>query len=199
VALWGCSQGPPRILPPAIDAAAAAAGAMEKYDTNHDGLIKGEELDKAPPLKAALPQFDANKDSAISADEIRDRIKQWQESRVGLMSFTCTVKLNGAPLEGCTVTMVPEEYLGKEIKPASGVTDAQGVTALSVPRSNPPKPTEPPGVACGLYRLQFSKVVGGKEIIPEKYNKNTTIGEEVAQGCRLLLLGRIEYDLKTDK
>ena len=40
-----------------------------------------------------------------------------------------------------------------------------------------------PGVACGLYRVEISKLVGGKETIPAIYNTDTILGQEVAMGA----------------
>ena len=48
---------------------AAAEMKRSRYDTNGDGKVAGEELDKAPGLKAALPRMDSNGDNAVSADE----------------------------------------------------------------------------------------------------------------------------------
>jgi hypothetical protein len=191
---WGCSRGPSRIKPPAISASSSASAAMAKYDTNHDGSIKGEELDKAPALKGAVKNLEADKTGAVTADKIEARIKKWQESRIGLMSFSCTIKLNGQPLPGAKVTLVPEEFLGADLKPATGTTEEHGVAILSVDRTA--KPELPPGVPCGFYRVEVSKMENGTETIPAKYNKETTLGVEVAQDSEALLTGTV-FELTT--
>jgi hypothetical protein len=177
----GCSGGPSRIKPPGIDASAAGSGAMDKYDTNKDGAISGEELDKAPALKSAMERIDADKDGKITAAEVTGRVKQWQESRLGLTSVSCQVNLDGQPLADATVTYLPEEFLGGEVQKATGKTGPSGVVLLSV--ENPPEPNLT-GVHPGLYKVQISKLENGKEIVPAKYNTETTLGEEVAIDSR---------------
>ena len=103
----GCGVStPPRILPDSPDSSAAAR-AVELYDTDHDGLLDATELEKAPGLKAALKQLDTNKDGKISADEIKARIAQWQESKMGRLPLTCTVTHKGQPLAGDTSQACP--------------------------------------------------------------------------------------------
>src|SRR5262245_76907 len=68
--LTACNSGPARVTQPYIDSSAAGEGAMQQYDTNGDGVVNGEELEKAPGLKAALPRLDSNGDKGISADEV---------------------------------------------------------------------------------------------------------------------------------
>ncbi|MCA9269495.1 MAG: hypothetical protein KDA41_13535, partial [Planctomycetales bacterium] len=45
--LAGCDRKPTAAKPPALDPAAIAAGAMTAYDSNGDGQISGDELEKA--------------------------------------------------------------------------------------------------------------------------------------------------------
>lgn len=184
----GIFGGPSRVEAPGISASGAGSGAMDKYDTDGDGVVKGEELDKAPSLKAALAKLDTDNDGGVSAGEVADRVKRWQESKVGLMSLNCTVTMNGRPLGGVTVNYVPEEFLGSEVKPATGTTDDYGVAILSIQDS------ELSGVACGLYRVELSKKEGGTETIPPKFNTETVLGQEVALDAEGIQEG-IKYDL----
>jgi len=170
----GIFGGPSRVEAPGISPSGAGSGAMDKYDTDGDGVVQGEELDKAPSLKAALAKLDTNNDGGVSADEVADRVKKWQESKVGLMSLGCTVTVNGVGLSGVTVNYVPEEFLGSEVEPATGTTDENGVAILSIEGG------ELSGVACGLYRVELSKKDGGTETIPPKFNTETVLGQEVA-------------------
>src|ERR1051326_881830 len=124
--LLGCGGG--RVSPPYINATQAAAAAIEHYDTNGDGVITGAELDKAPGLRASR----ANHNGRITADDITERINRWQSDRVGLISFQTQVTLNGRPLGGATVRLVPEEFLAPPLKPAEGTTDENGVTIVSM-------------------------------------------------------------------
>jgi hypothetical protein len=49
----------------------------------------------------------------------------------------------------------------------------------------------------GLYRVEVSKMVNGKETIPSKYNTETTLGVEVAQESPAMIFGA-HFDLKSE-
>ena len=187
----GCSRGPSRIHPPAIDASAAGRLAIEQYDTDGDGLIKNAELNKAPALKAAIDNLDTNEDGGVSAEEIAARVEAWQESKTGKMALSCTVTYRGRPLQGATVKFVPEKFLGDEIQTAAGETDEFGRAALSVP-PDPDVPGDVRGVQCGLYRVEITKQ---DTKIPAMYNTETILGQEVAYDCKDIRRG-IKYQLK---
>jgi hypothetical protein len=180
------ANGPPRILPPNIDAAAAGTEAIKEFDADHDGKISGEELDKCPGLKAAIDQIDRSGKGEITAEKITARIKAWQDSRLGRMSLGCRVLHNGQALAGAEVKFVPEEFLGKILKVATGKTDANGVTMIAAQEAGPP------GVAPGFYRIEISKA---GEDIPAKYNTETVLGQEVAMDAKGIQEG-ITLDLK---
>ena len=99
-------------MPPEIDPKLAAQQAMAEYDTNSDGTIDGAELDKVPAIKNSLKEIDKDGDGRVSEDEIRERIEQWQASKVAIMPFNCKVTLDRAPLVGATVTLVPKNSWG---------------------------------------------------------------------------------------
>jgi hypothetical protein len=171
----GCfGRGPSRVVPPSIDASAAGTAAIRQYDKDGDGKISGAELDSAPSLKAALAQIDANGDGAISADEITARIRQWQGSKVGRMPRPVTVLRRGQPLEGATVKLVPEEFLGGNMPVGSGTSNASGLVFPSAPTTGIDDPME--GMPPGFYRVEVTK--DGE--IPSQYNSDTTLGLEVA-------------------
>lgn len=192
--LSGMSRSAPRrVYPPAIDANEAGKKAVAQYDLDGDGAVGGKELDKAPALKAAIKNLDRNHDGKVTAEEVAARVKAWQRSRVGLISMACYVTLDGKPLAGATVTYEPETFLGANIKPASGTTDQSGVANLSIPI----QPDEPGGVACGLYRVQVSKQAGGKDLIPARYNAQTTLGLEVAIDAEGMQEGMFRFVLSS--
>ena len=173
---WGCwGGGPSRLDPPGISASAAGKAAIKQYDTDDDGLIGDEELDKVPAFEQALENLDKNGDGGVSADEVAARIEAWQASKLARMSLTCTVTLRRQPLEGATVKFVPEKFLGDEVRTSTGVTDTRGVAMLSVPTGG--GQNDPPGVECGFYRVEITKE--GVDI-PAKYNTETILGQEVA-------------------
>lgn len=171
----GCSRGPSRVHPPKINASAAGTKAVELFDANKDGKISGEELDKCPGLKAALSRVDTSGTGDVTAGMITTRIKVWQKSRTGRMSFSCQVKKNGRPLQGAEVKFVPESFLGENIKEAIGTTDRNGMAMINIPG------VTPPGVAPGMYRVEITK--NGVNI-PAKYNTETILGQEVASDAQ---------------
>lgn len=164
-------------MPPEINAVAAGKAAIAEYDANGNGLIEDIELNKAGSIKSAFNQIDKNGDKHISAEEITDRIYQWRETGLGLMGCTVCVNLDGKPLEGATVVFVPEKFLGPNVKPATGITNSQGLATLTVDDPDL-KARRIGGVQCGLYRVQIT-TDGGKPI-SSKYNTDSTLGEEVA-------------------
>ncbi len=174
-----------RLYPPAIDAKAAGVEAIKQFDTDHDGEISGKELDKCPGLKAAIDTIDPSGKGEITAADIAARIKAWQDSKLGRMSLSCSVKKNGQPLEEAEVKFVPEKFLGDKFKTATGKTDANGMAMLSIPRINPP------GVAPGFYRVEITK---DGETIPAKYNTDTILGQEVALDAKGIQEG-IKFNL----
>ena len=189
--LAGCNRGPERIHPPAINPASAGAAAIAEYDANGDGAIAGEELDEAAALQAAIENLDQNQDARVTADEIAARIKAWQASQVGITAVSCRVTMDDAPLEGATVVFDPPEFLGENIKPASGVTDSQGTATLSIAEQDRQDPRLS-GMHCGLYQVRITK--DGQ--VPARYNTETTLGAEVALDVADLEQG-LHFDLQS--
>ena len=128
----GCNSRPGRVEPPQIDPAAAAAQALADFDSDGDGTLDAEELIPCPGLKAASAAVAADRDGKLSAAEITARIKQWSAGWIALVAVNCRVSRHGRPLPGATVTLVPEKFLGSEIKPAAGVSDSTGRVELAV-------------------------------------------------------------------
>jgi hypothetical protein len=196
--IGACNYGPAAIKPPSIDPDGSAEQAMEMYDANGDGRIAADELEKAPGLKAALKRMDSNADQAVDADEIASRIRIWQGTRLGVLPLGLTVIFDGRALEGATVTLEPESFLGSDIKASIATTDEFGGSGPSVPKEQRPDPERTPsGVQLGLYRVKISKVVGGKELIPSKFNVNTTLGQEIAPDVPELASMRLKYVLSS--
>ncbi len=171
---------------------------MEIYDTDGDGFIAGEELERAPGLKAAMENLDTDKDGKVSEDEISARVAAWRSQGIGLMRFTCDVVLDGKGVEGAVVTMVPEEFLKNTIQEATGETDAFGTASPRIPKEKRPSPSDPPGVQSGIYHVKISKIVGGKETIPAKYNEETTLGQEVSMDDKSILNKQVVYSMKSN-
>jgi hypothetical protein len=170
----GCSRGPSRLNPPSVSSDAGES-AIQKYDGNKDGALTVDELVQSPGLKIAISRIDANNDHRITADEITSRIGKWRESRLALSSMNARVRLDGMPVQNAVVTLVPEDFLGEAVKPASGTTEDDGFASIRIS----PDPDEN-GVHLGFYRLQVSKKINGKETIPARYNEKTELGVEIA-------------------
>jgi hypothetical protein len=172
--LPGCSGGDTLTPPTYPSADAAAKQVMDEYDTNHDGLLDAKELERCPSLKSSLELMDTNGDKRLSAEEIAARIQMYADSQVALKATGCHVRLDGKPLEGATVTYVPEKFMGSSVKPASGVSNATGAVTLMV------EGLKDPGVQPGFYRVLVSKKnASGQETIPARYNQDSILGIEV--------------------
>jgi hypothetical protein len=172
--LSGCG-GSDALVVPSYSPQRMAQDALAEYDTNHDGYLDAKELEHCPSLKASLGSIDQDGDHRLSADELTQRIRVYTESELALKRITCRVLLDGHPLQGATVTYVPEKFMGSAIRQASGVTDKTGDATLKV------EGQKLPGVQPGFYRVQVSKKsAGGQETVAARYNENTTLGTEVS-------------------
>jgi hypothetical protein len=175
VVLTGCNRGqPPPVLMPNVSPEEAAKAAMSSFDADRDGALDAKELEKSPGLLSCLKSWDLNADGKLDQQEILSRIEAHRKTQVGLQSVTCEVSFNGTPLEGAKVTFVPERFLGPNVKPATGISDQHGLVLLQI------EGEELPGVHVGVFQVEVSKLdAAGKEMIPEKYNTQTILGQEV--------------------
>jgi hypothetical protein len=174
LSITGCwSSGPPRVLPDLPDPSATSK-AMEMYDTNHDGFLDPNELEKVPGLKAALKRLDNDHDGKLSKQEIADRINFWADSRAGRVAVRLRVTHKGQPLSGARVTLVPENFLGAALPSGSGTTSEMGTASISAPSA---ANSQVRGLSPGFYRVEITK---DGEKIPAKYNNETTLGAEAS-------------------
>src|SRR5207248_1995275 len=119
------------------------------------------------------------------------RIKKIQESKVGALTAIVSVTLDGRPLGGATVTFDPEPFLGVSYVKITGTTGDSGIVNMIL------DPNDRPGVPPGLYKIRISKQINGKEVVPPKYNTDTTLGIEVASDNMDLVTGGLKFDLKS--
>ena len=165
----------PRVKLPKLSPAQAGRRAVKQYDADGNGAISEDELDNCPGLKVAMVSVDSDGDGRLVAEEITDRLEAQRATGVALASINCFVQLNGKPLAGASVRFVPEEFLGEGIKVASGTTGLGGTATMSIAGQ------EFPGVHCGFYRVEISKLnANGKETVSAKYNSETILGQEVS-------------------
>jgi hypothetical protein len=192
-----CQRGPAAVKQPSINASSAGKLAMEQYDTNGDGKVAGDELEKAPSLKAALPRLDKDGDNAVTADEVAARVNAWKEMKTAMTGVPCKVTLDGQPLVEATVTLEPEAFLGDEVKTASATTNAFGQAGPTIPKEQRPDPTLPGGAHFGLYKVRISKIANGKETIPPRYNTQTVLGLEVSYDEPGIMKMNVPFELKS--
>lgn len=191
----GCGSSPPRVDQPKIDAAAAGRRAIEQYDTNGDGKVAGAELAAAPGLNAALANLDTDGDGGVSAEEVTARVRSWQASKAGVINVQCQVTRGGQPLTGAIVTFEPEEFLGDDIRAATGEVAMTGLAMLSIPKESRPRADYPAGVQLGLYKVKIT-MPGNEQAIPARYNAQTILGQEVSYDDPSLLNNRVKFELK---
>jgi hypothetical protein len=175
------------VTPPPISAS-AGADAVKKLDKNGDGGIDAEEAKTGAPgllevnamsNTGSKTRIDANGDGKVTADEITARVNKWAESKIGLTQFSIGFTLDGRPLEGADVKMIPEDWLGSEIKPGTGKTDANGRCTVTIApqdlKPNEQTPTPLQGMRLGIYRIEVTA-----PNLPAKYNTATELGIEIA-------------------
>ncbi len=179
LALVGCSSAPARVTAPPINPN-AGTDAVTKLDKNADGGIDATEAKLAPAFleTGAKGRLDANADGKVTADEITARVNKWAESQIGITQYSLAITLDGRPLEGATIKLVPEDWLGTEIKGGTGETDASGRANITMAPGDLKKGEEGlQGMRLGYYKVE---VTHPSATIPAKYNTATEIGVEIA-------------------
>ena len=196
IVFGGCRYQLPALKPPKFDPESAAQAALSAYDANVDGKIDKSELESAPSIRFSLDRIDADGDDAVTAEELSAMIQEkWIDAGGGIMRVGVIVTLNRKPVGGATVTFEPEGFLGDVVHAATGETDADGYAPMSMAQEDMPHENVRSGVAPGLYLVRISKEVNGKELIPAKYNTETTLGIEVATRASYMP-GPAQFDLR---
>ena len=178
--IGGCTRRPKILTPAVLDPHAAAVEALSEFDANGDGRIAGPELRNCPGLAAALPTTDRDKDGALTLDEVAARLGQYVETQSALLACRCVVTLDGRPLSGANVELVPEPFLEPIIEHARGTTDGNGrVDPKAEFEDAELKEQRLVGVRPGMYRIKISRQnSSGEELIPARYNTETELGLE---------------------
>ena len=153
----GCSGRPARVGPPSIDPDHAGQQALAEYDRDADDQLSKDELAGCPGILGRIAEFDQDNDDHVSADEIAERIGTWQTTQVGLMSLRCRVTLNGQPLAGAEVKLIPEKFLGPAVQPAAGTTDTYGEVYPAIAEDQLPTDLQGvKGVHLGIYKVKIT-------------------------------------------
>ncbi len=133
-------------------------------------------MTKVPGLKLVLARVDTNGDKKISPDEIDQRVESWRQARTGIMAVRLYFKMDGQPLPGADYARA-RGIPGGAIKPATATTSDAGQAIPYVSQ----KPEEQ-GVQPGFYKIEVSKKIGDKKLIPARYNSATELGMEAGPG-----------------
>lgn len=176
----GCNQGPKPIPVPYVDPTAASEQAISLYDSSGDGKLSVHELAACPGILGHLAIYDTNDDGSVSAEEISERISQLRSSRTGLTSLRIRVRMNGKPLKGAKVKLVPEKYLGDALKTAWGTTNGRGIATMDIKDEDSSTVEQGLiGVHYGTYKIEITHP---NVAVPAKYNSQTSLGYETEQG-----------------
>lgn len=187
----GCTGRAPER--PKLSPEESGAKAVEEYDADGNGSISQEEAEAAPGLLAAFPKIDSDGDGEATAEEIANRIVYYQTSTSWVINGTCKVTYRRRPLEGATVVFEPESFLGPSFYPCTGETDERGEAFITRDA-----PDSVPGIYLGFYRVRITKEKkNGKELLPAKYNEETTLGFEANNDVPDdAMYGNVQFDLK---
>jgi len=155
--LAGCASKPSKVDMPKYDPEAFATTIIERCDADSSGSISQQEAEKAPGIVAAWGRYDANNDGNLTRDELVARAKQWADAGLGLASVRCVVRLNGAPVDGVMVKLVPDEAFASVLKPAECTSTSQGAAVMMIPAEL--QQTDLQGIGgmqFGLYTVEVS-------------------------------------------
>jgi len=189
VCFLGCGGGGPGRPP--FDPEASGREAMAAYDSNTDGAIDETEAEASPGLVAAFASIDTDGDKQLTEQEIASRVNYYKSAPTIISQGEVKVFYKNKPVEGATVTMEPEPFLGEAFKICEGVTNYNGVASIKG------HDAAFPGIYLGFYRVRISRVNDkGKELLPTKFNEESTLGYESTDDQNMDLAQTIEFRLK---
>jgi hypothetical protein len=173
----GCTRNSAPDNPLAME---VAQKVIRRNDKNGDGLLIASELSGLYGNRSSFRKgYDLNGDEKLSRDEIASRIDSWQKAGPTAHAVDVTVTLDGSPLTGATVRMVPDFALGDSSQTKVGQTDATGATHLEVALEDLSQALHNPdyrGVFGSNYKIE---VTHPQRKIPAKYNVTTQLDADV--------------------
>lgn len=157
LSLTGCTPGGRSGIDiPSVDAESAAEKALNLYDKDANGWLDKTELTACPGILGAIERYDTDRNNRISGEEIAARLAALFSSGVGLTPVSCNVVLGGQPLSGAKLRFSPDPFLEGALKPATGTTDDQGRVNIAIPDDQ--LPSDQHGLRAmqpGVYRVEI--------------------------------------------
>ncbi|QEG36398.1 EF-hand domain-containing protein [Bythopirellula goksoeyrii] len=180
ISLEGCSRGPAAVHVPEVDPVESSKQAFELYDTDNDGQLSDTELAACPGIQMHLQLYDKDSDGSVSQQELEEQLNSLVSGQIGVTSLRIQVRLDGRPLPGAQIKLVPEMYLGDDVNVAYGTTNGRGTATMDIRDEDSPASDHGLlGVHYGTYKVE---VTHPEASIPEKYNTQTTLGYETEKG-----------------
>ena len=172
LAMAGCSRrpSPPKVPGPNIAPGDVARAIILQYDTKHLGYLDAEESRKSAAIMDLRKDLGLLAGEPLKEEQLAERAKVWLGGASPRVLPNVGVYLDGKSLDGATVTFEPESCMGSDYHTCSGTTGRSGRCFV---RGDDPAF---PGLYSGLYRIRVSKLVGGRETLPERYNSKTELG-----------------------
>ncbi len=174
--LAGCSDRPARVPAPRMNPAAIVEAVFEQADANGDGSLRATEQQTVPAIAAAASGLDADGDGGVDREELRAWLEAVLDSRVAIAPLQIVMTHRGRPLAGVKVRIVPEPFMGGEVRAAEGTTDADGAAAMTIPDA------QYAGVNCGLYRVEITGTGNDGKPLPVAVNRDSPLGVAVGAG-----------------
>ncbi len=172
VGCLGCSGDDGPAFPTVkVDPYEVAANVVAEFDKNADGELSATELKKNDGLlmltkgeQQLLQEYRLDSDGSgqVSEEELAKKFSEcFADLRQG---YSCHVSYRGEPLEGATVRLVPEAFMG-DIPEATGETDFDGNCSVATPDGLE-------GAVPGIYKVEITHP---ETKLAAKYNTKTKL------------------------
>jgi hypothetical protein len=191
--LIGCNGQGSNAFPKAnVDPHEVASKIMAEYDVDGNGELSAAEIKKCPGLvmltagqEQLLPEYRLDKDSSgtISESEFAEKLAECLNNR--RQGFHCVVLYRGRPLQGATVTLVPESFMG-DVPRASGETDQEGTCGVSTADGME-------GAVPGIYRVEITHPTVN---ISPRFNSESTISVALDPTNPYATAGIMHFDVR---